>query len=165
MSRRSSAPASAGPGPPPLRPFGLVIHRDGRFRHEGEPIRNAKLRALFTRSVTYLPEEGKYVVRAGPFRGEVEVEEAAFFVRSVDLERGMAQLSDGSEEPLVASSLAWSTLDPDVLLCRVKHDLAAGGLPARFGHSAQAELLLEAEEQGDTLVVPVAGERWRLPVP
>ena len=27
-------------GPPPLRPFGLVLHHDGRWTHEGIPIQN-----------------------------------------------------------------------------------------------------------------------------
>ena len=105
------------------------------------------------------------MVRAGHFRGEVEVEEAAFFVRSVDLARGAIQLSDGSEEALVGASLHWSRLDPDVLLCRVKHGLVPDGLPARFGHSAQAELLLDANEEGEDLVVEAGGERVRLPLP
>ena len=35
-------------GPPPLRPFGLVLHHDGRFTHEGEPILNRRLRGILT---------------------------------------------------------------------------------------------------------------------
>ncbi len=160
MSRPDTA---AAPGPPPLRPFGLVLHRDGRFSHEGQPIRNTKLRTLFERSVRYLPEEGKFVVRAGRFRGQVEVEEAAFFVRQIDLDAGALGLSDGSTELLVAESLAWSSLDSNALLCRVKHDLVPGGLAARFTQSAQAELLLGAEERGSAVVVEIAGRRVRVP--
>ena len=33
--------------PPPLRPFGLVLHHDGSWSHEGVPIRNARLRTAF----------------------------------------------------------------------------------------------------------------------
>jgi len=156
------APPGA-PGPPPLRPFGLVLHRDGRFTHEGFPILNPRLRALFERSVRYLPEEGKYVVQVGRFRGQLEVEEAGFFVRSVDLARGTIALSDRSEEPLDPASLRPSPHDPDALLCTVKRDLVAGGLPARFDHGAQAELLLAVEETPDGLVLRLAGERHPLP--
>lgn len=158
---RAQTPGPAGP--PPLRPFGLVLHRDGGFRHEGQPIRNAKLRALFARSLAFLPDEGKYVVRAGHFRGEVEVEEAAFFVRSIDLEAGTITLSDQSEEALVGNSLCWSRFDPDVLMCRVKHALVADGLLARFTHGAQAELLLAADADGDAVSVEVGGDRVRIP--
>ena len=49
-------------GPPPLRPFGLRLHHDGRWTHEGQPIRNRRLREHFDRSVRWLPEERKYVV-------------------------------------------------------------------------------------------------------
>jgi hypothetical protein len=152
------------PGPPPLRPFGLLLHRDGRFTHEGHPIANARLRALFERSVRYLPEEGKYVVQVGHFRGQLEVEEAGFFVRSVDLARGTLALSDRSEEALDPATLRPSAADPDVWLCTVKRELAPpDGLPARFERSAQAELLLAIEWVGDALCLRVAGELRALP--
>lgn len=139
-------------GPPPLRPFGLVLHHDGRFTHEGLPITNARLRAAFDRGVRFLPVEGKYVVQLGRFRGEIEVEEAAFFVRSVDLARATVVLSDGSEERLDVASLRPSPID-GAFLCTVKRALVPAGLPARFSHSAQAELLEAAEEDA-------AGRAW-----
>ncbi|MCA9506100.1 MAG: hypothetical protein H6748_06620 [Spirochaetaceae bacterium] len=149
-------------GPPPLRPFGLVLHHDGRFTHEGQPIRNRRLREHFDRSVEYLPEERKYVVRLRHFRGEVEVEEAGFFVRAVDLDRGEVQLSDGTREPLEVATLTESGID-GALLCRVKRGLVAEGLPARFDHGAQAELLQSIEVAGEGLVLGVGGRR--VPVP
>ena len=44
-------------GPPPLRPFGLVLHHDGRWTHEGVPVTNRRLREAFDRSVRFLPAE------------------------------------------------------------------------------------------------------------
>ncbi|MFO0689783.1 MAG: hypothetical protein U0900_13830 [Myxococcota bacterium] len=149
-------------GPPPLRPFGLRLHHDGRFSHEGEPIRNEKLRAHFDRSVAYLTEEGKFVVRLGHFRGEIEVEEAGFFVRSVDLATGEIALSDGSREPLDVASLALSPLD-GALLCRVMRGLVAEGLLARFMPAAQAELLMAVEERAGRTVLRLAGVDHDLP--
>lgn len=137
---------SDAPGPPPLRPFGLVLHRDGRFRHEGQAILHPRLRALFERSVRYLPDQRKYVVQVGRFRGEIELEEAGFFVRSIDVATGRLSLSDGSEERLDPATLRPSALDPDALLCTVKRALTQAGLPARFEQAAQAELLLAVEE-------------------
>jgi hypothetical protein len=140
-----------------------VLQRDGRFTHEGQPIRNRKLRAAFERSVRYLPDEAKYVVQLGRFRGQIELEEAAFFVRSVDLERGTLALSDGSEEPLDPATLSLSALDPDALLCRVKRELAPQGLPARFERGAQAELLLGVEEAAQGPGLRLAGQWHPLP--
>jgi hypothetical protein len=136
---------SAPPGPPPLRPFGLVLHRDGRWSHEGHPITNRRLREAFDRSVRFLPDAGKYVVQLGAFRGEIEAEEAAFFVRSVDPERALLSLSDGSEEALDPTSLRQSPYD-GAWLCSVKRALAVGGLPARFTQAAWAQLLVALEE-------------------
>jgi hypothetical protein len=133
---------------PPLRSFGLVLHRDGRFTHEGVPIRNRRLRAAFERSVHYLPDQRTYVVQLGRFRGVVDVEEAGFFVRSVDLARGAIRLSDGSEEALDPATLRLSPSGDGALLCTVKRALAPAGLPARFERGAQAELLLGVEPGG-----------------
>ena len=142
---------------PPLRSFGLVLHRDGRFTHEGVPIRNRRLRGAFERSVRYLPDPRIYVVQLGGFRGVVDVEEAGFFVRSVDLARGAIRLSDGSEEALDPATLRLSPSGDGALLCIVKRALTPTGLPARFERGAQAELLLGVEPGGEGPELRVAG--------
>jgi hypothetical protein len=149
-------------GPPSLAPFGLVLHHDGSWTHEGQPLRNRKLRALFDRSVRYLPEEGKYVVQVGRFRGEISIEEAGFFVRAFDPAEGSISLSDGSEERLDVSTVCTSERD-GALLCRVKGDLARGGLLARFHHAAQAEFMNAVEEGDEGLAVRIAGRLQPLP--
>ena len=156
--------ASPGPrkGPPPLSPFGLVLHHDGRFSHEGAPILNRRLREHFERNVEYLPDEGKFIVRLKHFRGELVVEEAGFFVREIDLAAGEVVLSDDTRERLDLSSLASSPID-GALLCRVKRDCAPGGLLARFSHSAQAELLQAVEPEGETFVIELGGQRLPFP--
>jgi hypothetical protein len=160
MSEGAATPGS--PGPPPLQPFGLVLHHDGRFTHEGAPIRNRLLREHFDRSVEYLPKEGKYIVRLKHFRGQVEVQEAAFFVRSIDLATGQIALSDGSREALEVSTLSGSTID-GALLCRIKRERVPGGLPARFSHSAQADFLQAVEPEGDHYAVTIGGGRVACP--
>lgn len=149
-------------GPPPLSPFGLVLHHDGRFTHEGEPIRNRRLREHFERHVDYLPDEDKFIVRLQHFRGEVVVEEAAFFVREVEMDGGEIALSDGSREGFDPSTLHVSEID-GALLCRVKRSLAPDGLLARFTHAAQAELLHHVEEDEQGFVLTLAGVPVRLP--
>jgi hypothetical protein len=149
--------------PPPLRPFGLRLHHDGRWTHEGQPITHERLRQAFDRSVRWLPDEQKYVVQLGPFRGEIEVEEAAFFVRDFDAASGAVTLSDRSREPLDPSTLHLSPRD-GALLCLVKRDLAPGGLLARFTHAAQAALLDAVEETPGGAVLRAGGQRHRLPV-
>jgi len=156
------AQAPAAPGPPPLRPFGLVLHHDGSWSHEGAPFINARLRAAFDRSVRYLPEEAVFVVQLGRFRGQIEVEEAGFFVRSFDPASGRISLSDRSEEPLEPQSLRVSTRD-GAFLCLVKRDLIAPGLLARFGHAAQAQLLAAVEESGGQLCLRLADRLLALP--
>ena len=148
--------------PPQLSPFGLVLHHDGSWTHEGHPLTHERLRTAFDRGVRWLPAERKYVVQLGRFRGEIEVEEAAFFVREVDLAGGEVALSDGSRAPLDTASLRPSPLD-GALLCTVKRDLAEGGLPARFTHAAQSELLAAVADAPSGPVLVVGGRTTRLP--
>jgi hypothetical protein len=138
------------------------LHHDGRFSHEGAPIGNRLLREHFDRSVEYLADEEKYIVRLKHFRGEIEVEEAGFFIRSIDLATGEIALSDGSREVLDVASLFVSSVD-GALLCRIKRELVAEGLPARFVHSAQAELALAVEPGGDGFILRISGESVSCP--
>jgi len=149
-------------GPPPLRPFGLCLHYDGRWTHEGHPITHSRLRAAFDRGVRFLPEERKYVVQLGRFRGEIEVEEAGFFVRDLDRETGEIALSDGTREALDLRSLRLSKRDA-ALLCTVKRVLLPEGLPARFSHSAQSELLTGIEDTPGGPALRIAGNLRLLP--
>ena len=154
----------SGAGPPPLRPMGLVLHHDGRFSHEGVPVANRRLREAFARSVRFLPEERIFVVQLGRFRGWLEVEEAAFFVRDFDAASGAIRLSDGSSEPLDPATLGRSPRD-GAGLCRVKRALAPPGLLARFTHAAWSELAsaIEGPEEGPRL--RLAGRSVPLPGP
>ncbi len=149
-------------GPPPLRPFGLVLHHDGRWSHQGEPVLHTRLRAAFDRGVRYLPEEGVYVVQLGRFRGQIEVEEAAFFVRAFDPGDVTLHLSDGTRERLDPSTLRKSEHD-DGLLCDVKRDLAPSGLPARFTFAAQADLLMAVESDEGPPALRLEGRLIPLP--
>jgi hypothetical protein len=157
-------------GPPPLRPFGLVLHHDGSWTHEGQPIRNRKLREAFDHSVRYLPDEpnsvtgkpGLFVVQLGRFRGQIDVEEAGLFVREYDPPTGGLVLSDRSECALEVDSLHPSPRD-GALLCRVKRDLVPDGLLARFCHAAQAELLHAVVEGESGLALCFDGKQHPLP--
>jgi hypothetical protein len=153
------------PGPPPLEPFDLVLHHDGRWTHEGMPFRNKKLREAFDRGVVFLPEEGdtgKYVVRLRHFRGEIIVEEAGFFVRDYDPPTGNLTLSDRSVEPLDVSSLRPSPID-GALLCTIKRELSPAGIAARFCHNAQSELLNAVEQSIDGPALSFGGGEHPLP--
>ena len=123
---------------------------------------NRKLRETFDRSVRYLPEEGVYVVQLGRFRGQIEVEEAAFFVRAFDPEGATVHLSDGTRERLDPSTLRKSEHD-DGLLCDVKRDLAPSGLPARFTFAAQADLLMAVESEEGPPALRLEGRLIPLP--
>lgn len=150
------------PAIPPLRPFGLVLHHDGRWTHEGQPILNRKLREAFDRGVCYLAEEDVFVVSLGRFRGQIEVEEAAFFARSIELATGLLTLSDGSEEALDPSTLTLSPRD-GALLCRIPRAATDKRVLARFDPGPHAELLLTADSVDSGVSIECGGRRYSLP--
>ena len=139
-----------------------MLHHDGSWTHEGHPIRHAKLRAHFDRSVVYLPEERKYVVTLRHFRGEITVEEAGFFVRAFEPETARITLSDRSEETLDPATLTVSPID-GALLCRVKRALAPEGLVARFTNAAQADLLHAVDAAASGMRLRVGAVWHQLP--
>jgi hypothetical protein len=139
-----------------------VLHHDGRWTHEGIPVRNPRLRAVFDRSVRYLAAEACFAVQLGRFRGRIEVEEAAFFVRDFDAPSGAIRLSDGSSEPLDPATLRASPRD-GAWLCGVKRALVAEGLVARFTHAAWAQLAAALEGPDDAPRLRLAGRSVALP--
>jgi hypothetical protein len=106
-SRRQRAPRGAlsvSALAPPLGSSGLRLHRDGRFGHEGQPIRHARLRAALESGVRHLEEEDGFVVQLGRFRARIDVEATPFFVRELEARDASLRLSDGTREPLRAQA-------------------------------------------------------------
>ena len=80
----------------------------------------------------------------------------------VDLARAEVVLSDGSRDSLDLESLRISKLE-GAYLCTVKRELVPGGLPARFTHAAQAELLGAVDETAEGPVIRLGGRLRPMP--
>jgi len=138
------------------------IRLDARLRwwHDDEPIEHPRIIELFNSSLV-LDEQGRYQLQIGKDWCYVQVEDAAYEVRTVDVtpdERVFVRLSDRTAEALEPATLA---MEPDgVFACRVKR----GRAKARFSRDAQYQLgeLLEQDEGGQLFLR--AGQR-RLAVP
>ena len=115
-----------------------------------------RLLRAFRRGVRWADDAGAFVVQVGPFRGWLDVEDAAFFVDGYDAASGELALSDDTREPLDPATLA---ADPDgALRCTVKLRF-----PARFTRAAQAELLDAAELEGDQVLLRTGRHRVVVP--
>ncbi len=125
--------------------------RDGEWYSDGERIANAKIAALFSRSIRKDPEGG-YRLQMGDERARILVDDTPFVVRSLDgdPERGFTLiLNDGTTEPLDPATLR-SGAD-NALYARVK-----GGEEARFlrpAHYALARWIEGDERSGFALEV------------
>ena len=128
------------------------IRLDARLRwwHDDEPIVHPRIIELFNSSLV-LDDTGRYQLQIGADWCYVQVDGAAYEVRTVDVtpeERVSVRLSDRSAEALEPS-----TLDVDaegVVTCRVK----GGRARARFSRDAQYQLgeLLEQDAEGRLLL-------------
>ncbi|MCE9669502.1 DUF1285 domain-containing protein [Myxococcus stipitatus] len=138
---------------------GIRLDASLRWWHDDEPILHPKIIELFNASLV-LDDAGRYQLRIGNDWCFVQVADAAYEVRTVDVtpdERVSIRLSDRTAEALDPTSLLVES--DGVLACRVKQ----GRAKARFSRDAQYQLgqLLEQGPDGGLLLC--AGER-RLPV-
>ncbi|BDG02525.1 DUF1285 domain-containing protein [Anaeromyxobacter oryzae] len=141
---------------------GLSIDAEGRFLHRGEPITHRRTLEVLHRSLR-LREDGRYEVAIGRERGYVEVVDAPYTVRGVELDppggAPTLRLSDGSAEPLDPATLVLGA--DGALRCRVK-----GGYRARFTRAGQVTLGLALEEDppgSGHFILCVNGDRFHIP--
>jgi len=132
---------------------GLLLDRNLRWLHDGEPILHPRIVALFEESLVPT-DDGRFRLEVGSDWAYVTVEDAAYRVTGVDVDgsRVLLRLSDRTGEPLDPASLQ---LGPDgVLSARVK----GGRAKARFSRAAQVTLglLLEETPEGTVLALPAA---------
>src|SRR5687768_8829128 len=144
--------------PPPegrSRESTIVLTRDGRFLHDGEPVEHPGMQRAFASWLGRHPDDGRYILNNGYDWSYLTVEGALRFVQSVrDLQgKPMLVLLDGSEQPL----------DPDALGCDADGQLLLkleDGELARFTPAAQLQLAPWLSEQAGRIGVLIGGEFW-----
>lgn len=151
--------------PPPQRwhsreESGLLLDRELRWLHDGEPVVHPRIVELFNESLVPT-DDGRFQLRVGNDWAYVTVEDAAYRVTGVDAgERQVyLRLSDRTGEALDASTLA---LGPDgVLTVQVK----AGRAKARFSRQAQVTLGALLEESPEGVALSLRATRIPVPLP
>lgn len=135
---------------------GLVLDREGRWFHDGEPVEHPKVVEAFNRGLER-DGQGRYVLRVGEDWCFVAVEDAPLQVESLmpSPDEVVLELSNGRREPLRPETL---TLKDGVLYC-----VAESGLTARLSRSAQFALGSLLEERDGGYVLVLAGREHRIP--
>ncbi len=142
-----------------ISPFGprIEVDRDGVWLVDGEPVVHPTVLAELVERLGRR-SDGVYVIRAGGGELPIEVAEAPFVVRTVEVERAgdgrvgalRTLLSDGGEEtldPRTLKRLPAAPEDPEGarLACLVK----GGRFEARLSRFATYQLLAVAETDAD----------------
>jgi hypothetical protein len=140
----------------------IELDAEGEWRHAGEPFTNPNLIALFHRSIVRTGTRttgGTYLLSIPPFSYPILVADTPRFVRHARLgeDRVTLVLSDGSEEPLDASTLAY--VKDRGLYCRVGTER----WPARFLRPAYYALAEQIAEEGGAFYLDLPS--GRAPVP
>lgn len=139
---------------------GLVLDRELRWFHDGEPVLHPRIVELFNDSLVPT-EDGRFQLRIGTDWAYVTVEDAAYRVTGLDAGETAVflRLSDKTGEALEPGTLA---LGPDgVLTARVK----AGRAKARFSRQAQVALGALLEESPEGLTLALKSARLSVPLP
>ena len=141
-----------------LRRSGLRLDGEGRWWHEGQPVEHPGLARALHRWLDRL-DDGRHIVRLDGERfAYVEVDDAPYTVRSLQARDDgscVLVLSDGSQEPLLASTVCVGA--DNALYCAVK----GGRFEARLSRPAHYGLAehVEQEEEGGYVLV-LQGRRW-----
>ncbi len=127
----------------------IVLDKQGRFFHDGEPITRASMAEAFSQWIRRHPDDGRFILSNDYDWTYLTIEDAPFFVRSLRIEPTgiILRLSDGSEEPLQKAGLRSG--EDDALYCLVKD----GQFEARFTPAAQTMLAPALEEDADGRVL------------
>jgi hypothetical protein len=138
---------------------GIVLDRELRWWHDGEPVEHPRIIEAFNQGLVPR-EDGKFELRLGNDWCLVEVEDAAYAVRSVrwgPADEPLLALSDRTEEPLDIDSLRLT--EEGVLVCQVKGRRAK----ARFSRDAQYTLGQHLEQTAEGWCLCLREQRYPLP--
>jgi hypothetical protein len=144
----------------PIPPCLILIDKEGRWYHQGVEMIHREFIRLFYQNIE-LDAEGSYLITWGDTRCYVDVEDTAFVVTRVSLERGTGHqpsrleisLSDDTQEVLAPDTLRVGK--DHVLYCKVKSD----AFPARFTRAAYYQLAEFIEEDGIGYFLTLNGRR------
>jgi uncharacterized protein len=134
-------PAPAGRS----RESSIVLDAEGRFWHDGELLAHPGMARAFASWIARHPDDGRFILTNQFDWTYFTVEDVPFFVRGLRNAGGvpLLTLSDGSEEPLAADTLASDARG--ALYCRVKR----GQFEARFTPEVQTLLAPWLVERAD----------------
>lgn len=147
--------------PPPgaSRESSIVLDEQGRFWHDGARVEHPGMARAFASWIRRHPDDGRFILSNGFDWTYFTVRDVPYFVRNVRAVDGVpvAELSDGSEEPLDPSTLQVDAAG--AVYCRVK----SGRFSAKFTPGPQTALgpwLAEAASGAVEFVVQ--GHRYRV---
>jgi hypothetical protein len=135
------------------RESSIVLGKEGRFFHEGEPVAHPGMHRAFASWLRRHPDDGRYILSNGYDWTYLTVEGPSRFVQSVRNVDGRPQLEllDGLE----------ARLDPSALRVDAQGRLSVGlaeGEPATFTAAAQLQLAPWLEERAGNIGISVNGE-------
>lgn len=145
--------------PPPgaSRESSIVLDDQGRFWHDGALVEHPGMARAFASWIQRHPDDGRFILSNGFDWTYFTVRDVPYFVRAVRASDGtpIAELSDGSQEPLDPS-----TLEADAagaVYCRVK----SGKFAAKFTPGAQTALAPWLAQSGSGVIeLAVGGTRF-----
>jgi len=142
----------------------IRVNTRGEWLHGDKPL-HPKVEILFRESVR-INEDGTYRIEMGRNKSPIEVEDVAFFVRSMQLEFSESEtlesvelkLSDGTNEALNPGTLMQS--ESNVFYCRLERD--GFWVPCRFPPAAYHELLLHAEMVDSKVLLQIGNDQFQI---
>lgn len=122
----------------------IVLTAEGIWMHAGVAFSNSNLIKLFFRSIKRRNDSSTFELKVGIYSGDVQVEDTAWFVHSIDTQSApwVLHLSDQTTEQLNPESLKFGSFHQ--LYCEIKN----GTERARFSRSAFQSIIPYFTQEG-----------------
>ena len=142
----------------------IRINSRGEWLHGNTPL-HPKVRDLFNRNIQ-INDDLTYRIELGANRSDIDVEDVAFFVSSIQL----LEDSNGAleEVKLLISDGIWEMLDPDTVMQSAENVFYCGvkrcgySVPCRFQPAAYHEIALYADIVEGRPVLIIGGEHFSI---
>ncbi len=142
----------------------IVLRRDGIFIADGIEITHEQTKDLFYRSIDFDQENKTYFLKVGYERLDIEVEDTALFVRSIDRTKSgyIANLTNKESVGISESSLEYQPNPAKHGLYLIVKDKPVPMNRAKFLSAAYYDLLKDLQQTGSNYFLLNNGNEFQI---
>lgn len=142
----------------------IVLRRDGTFIADGIEITHEQTKDLFYRSIDFDQSNNTFFLKVGYERLDIEVEDTALFVRSIDRTKSgyIANLTNRESVDILENSLEYQPNPAKHGLYLIISDKPNPMNRAKFLSAAYYDLLKDLQQNGSNYYLLNSGKQFQI---